>query len=211
MNIPKSWSSDLTWNSVSEKDRMRLTAHADPVDDKYRVNASTVIEETRLLFYTENVKLLRLSDADWKERLFIYFVDDGKDLIRLNGTSAPIHDINARAPILLDEKNILDYVRFFCFFVRGEEGPFLILESLDQPEIQPIANKSDLAMLEQNAYPSRFNGMDGDGNYLVTSMVWYGTEIAAARYKIGPDGIIDIIEDEILLTDLQTQVEAPIY
>ena len=79
--------------------------------------------------------LLELTDAGWQRpglRLCYARLDDGK-LLRLAGRSPPIHELNAAAPIRLTEHNVLDYVRFFGFFVRGEHGPFYVVESADDP------------------------------------------------------------------------------
>lgn len=50
----------------------------------------------------------------------------------LDGQSRPIHAVNALESIALDASNVLDYVRFFLYAMRGERGAFILLESAEQ-------------------------------------------------------------------------------
>ncbi|MGD1916180.1 MAG: hypothetical protein ACFCBV_08335 [Phycisphaerales bacterium] len=70
----------------------------------------------------------------------------------LDGTSPPIHEINARYGLSLFEpddedlseqkqKHVLHYLRFFCEFVHGEGGPFYIIDRDQEVEITPDGQK----------------------------------------------------------------------
>lgn len=168
------------------------------------------MEKTQLPFYADNVQLIRLHDQTWTNHLYIYYLQNRDNLFRLNGTSPPIHEVNANAPIQLNEFNILAYLRFFCFFVRGEEGPFLIFESLNQPEIPDISDAEERAKLEKNAYLARFNGIDADRNFLTAGIVWLGNAVFAAQFKIQPTGMIEMESDEPVLGNLETKIKAPL-
>jgi hypothetical protein len=50
-------------------------------------------------------------------------------IIDLDGTSAPIHELNAAIKLNLEPKDVENYLRFFCAFVWGDEGSFRLLES----------------------------------------------------------------------------------
>lgn len=49
----------------------------------------------------------------------------------LDWTNAPIYKLNESVPIVLDDKTVGFYVRFFFTYVRGRHGRFLIVESVD--------------------------------------------------------------------------------
>ena len=46
-----------------------------------------------------------------------------------------LHDLAASEPLRLSPENVLGYLKFFCFFVRGDEGAFYILEQADDPMV----------------------------------------------------------------------------
>ena len=208
---PKSWSSGLNWLPLTEESREDLSSRVGVINERYVVDEHTVMEAAALSFYPDSLQLIRLKSTEWKkENLHLYYLKNGDNIYRLNGTSPPIHEVNARAPIALNTSNFLDYLRFFCFFVRGEEGPYLILESLDQPEIQEITDATKRARLEKHAYPARLNEIDDEGDAMIAAIVWHGDSVFAARFKIHPDGRVVMIDDEIIDPELAVSVQAPI-
>ncbi len=203
---PKSWSSDLIWKELTGHARDDLIERVNPVDAKYQISESTRMVETQLSFYDDNVKLLLLTDINWGEKIQIYYLVEGDNLYRLNGTSPPIHEINSKAPIKLDEANVLDYLRFFCFFVRGEEGAFLVLESLDQPDIISVNNESVQDALATHAYPARFNKINEKGHFVAGAVIWYSNAIFAAHFEIHKTGMIEMNDDEPIAADLTESI-----
>lgn len=206
----KSWSTDLTWNNLDDQARVDLIDRISTVDGKYRVESGTSISATNLSFYPESVRLLRLCDSAWIGSPTLYYLEDQDNLFRLNGTSPAIHEVNAKAPINLNEGNVLSYLRFFCFFVRGDGGPYLLFESLAASDIPDIPDEDERIKLEKHVYPSKCIGSDEEGNFHAASMIWYGNGIFAAKFKIQPTGMINMEEDEEVLSNLSVKISARI-
>lgn len=56
-------------------------------------------------------------------------LQDGRAPTLLDGFSAPIHALSQRGFLVLDsDDQIKDYIRFFCAFVWGDDGPFVVVE-----------------------------------------------------------------------------------
>ena len=51
-----------------------------------------------------------------------------QDALGLGAATIDVAYTAIESSIKVTDENVLDYLRFFCFFVRGEEGPFLIAE-----------------------------------------------------------------------------------
>ena len=120
----------------------------------------------------------------------------------LTGSSNPIHGANDKAPIELNEDNVLQYVRFFCYFVHGDHGPFTVVENekdlifTDKLPAQMVSKLSD--KLEELELIGRL----ADDHYDVTGTVFYGDAIFAARFDVYPDRQIQMVEDDPVITDL---------
>ncbi len=64
--------------------------------------------------------------------------------IQLNGNSSPFHELNSKGGIDLgNEQKVKEYLRLFCSYVWGDEGPFVLIENPDQ------LRSEDNAQLEQ--------------------------------------------------------------
>ena len=200
------------WQAVSIEETEQICSRLDPVYGKYIIDAKTTeILYSHLPWY-ENVRLLRLKDPDWApDSLYIYFLHNTEkdEYHGLNGTSPPIHEVNENAPVLLNKDNVLGYLRFFCFFVRGEEGPFLVAEGPDDPLV-PKGDASYRKIMQNILRPATFEGMDDDGKFLCDATIYYSNAVFIANFAVQPGGMCEMLDDEPLEADLALRVVAPV-
>jgi len=132
----------------------------------------------------------------------------GDALFRLNGTSSPIHEVNGKEMPLIEERTVLHYLNFFCFFVRGEEGPFLIV---DRPENGFIPDLGDRSSDIANTFrPPRVWGKNEQGFWLVSGLVYYSNAVFLADFIVQPGGMIEMVCDTDIVADLPARVDAPL-
>ena len=219
----KSWDSKLPWFDLERKERNDLINNLIKnnlirpdgfIDNRYQIAETTQIMNSELSFYKKGIHLIRIKDSAWKPtNPEIYYLSLNDQLYRLNGTSPPIHDVNSEAGredlFSLTQDNALDYLRFFCFFVRGDEGPFLIFESVDQREIPADLTEEDRAKIAKFAHPS-WHSVSKDGDFYAAAMVYYSNAIFAARFKIMHSGIIEMLNDIPVVANLSARVNRPI-
>ncbi len=199
------------WNSVSGDELKGFLGQVNPIDGKYKCSEASTLVEWRALPFYEKVVLIRIRDDNWAPgNLVLYYLADQGQLFRLNGTSPPIHEVNANAPIKLNEYIILDYLRFFCFFVRGEEGPFLIAESMDDPYLPKNMDEKTKAVIEGSIRPAAYDGKNEKGHHLANAVVFYSNAMFIAHFSIQETGLIEMLDDELLAGDLPTKIDAPI-
>jgi ankyrin repeat protein len=164
-----------------------------------------------LPFY-KRVRLLRVRDRGWAHpRRALFYLKAGDDLSRLDGTSPPIHLINTNAPVRLDARYVTDYLRFFSFFVRGERGPFYILESLDDQALAPMPEETRELVLKPLIRPARPTGMNESGYFLLEAVVAYSNALFVAHFAVQPNGMVEMLDDDGVVSDLPVAViDAPI-
>lgn len=202
---------DDQWNDVGGEELQGFLEQINPIDGKYKVSGETTQVAWRALPFYEQVVLVRVKDTSWPSRkLTIYYLTMEGNLYRLNGTSPPIHEVNAAAPVKITEENVLDYLRFFCFFVRGEEGPFLIAEDLQNPDLPQELDPQSRAILEGTVRPASFEGMNELGHFLCEGVVFYSNALFIAHFGVQPGGMIEMLDDDPIAADLAVRVDAPI-
>ena len=126
--------------------------------------------------------------------------------LRLDGTSPPIHRTNAQVGIRLDDGNVADYLRFFCFFVRGDDGPFLIVESMDQPEIPKGLTTKERRRLRRHLRPLVLWGRNDDGRFRLTGDVYYSNAVFLADFLVDPGGVVDMVSELGLVFALSQKI-----
>ena len=202
---------DQNWNPVTGEELDGFLEQITPIDGKQKTASATTKVAWRPLPFYERVVLIRVQDSGWTPRkLVIYYLTMDGNLFRLNGTSPPIHEVNATAPIHLNEDNILDYLKFFCFFVRGEEGPFLIAEDMNNPDLPQNMDEKTRAVVAGTIRAATYEGKNQQGSYLCDGVVFYSNALFIANFSVQPGGMIEMLDDEPIAADLPVKVDSPI-
>lgn len=202
---------DNNWNEVHGDELAGFLEQINPIDGKYRTSPSSTQVAWRMLPFYDTVALIRVKDPNWvNKKMTIYYLTDQGNLFRLNGTSPPIHEVNAKAPVKINPDNVLDYLRFFCFFVRGDEGPFYISEDMSDPNMPTDMDATTRSVIEGTIRPASFEGMSEQGYYLCDAVVFYSNALFIANFAVQPSGMIEMLSDEPIAGDLTAKVEQPI-
>jgi len=202
---------DDNWTPVEGDELTGFLEQIDPIDGKHKVAAASTKVSWRMLPFYENVALIQVQDPNWvNKKLTIYYLTDQGNLFRLNGTSPPIHEVNAKAPIKVTEENVLEYLKFFCFFVRGEEGPFYIAEDMSDPNMPADMDANTKSVVEGTIRPASFEGMNDQGHYLCDAVVFYSNALFIANFAVQPSGMIEMLDDEPIAADLPVKIDVPV-
>ncbi len=202
---------DNQWNAVQGDELAGFLEQINPIDGKHRVAAESTKVDWRTLPFYDQVALIRVKEPSWSnQKMYVYYLTDQGNLFRLNGTSPPIHEVNAKAPIKVNEQNVLDYLRFFCFFVRGEEGPFYVAESMEDPNMPKEMDDTTRSVIEGTIRPASFEGVNDQGHFLCDAVVFYSNALFIANFAVQPTGMIEMLDDEPIAADLPVKVETPV-
>ena len=126
------------------------------------------------------------------------------DTYWLDGQARPIHVVNALESLELTESTVLDYVRYFLFAMRGDQGPFVLIESPDEItaiDAAATANEADPASLESIRglwVPLRLEGRTQDDRFAVQATVAYADGLYASTFAVQTDGEIEMRDDRPL-------------
>ena len=193
--------------SVSSSKRVNLLKKLVESDKISNLNEKEVsINEYELSFYT-GIKLLEIKSPNWPKYTRLCFLSDMQNFWRLNGTSPPIHEVNATKKISITDNNVLEYLAFFCFFVRGEDGPFFIFDRIDNTFIPDL---EQIDLIEDAYRPPQIWGKDADGNWRISAMVYYNNAIFNADFVVQKSGMIEMKEDRMIIKDLEEKINAPL-
>lgn len=202
---------DNNWTPVEGEELAGFLEKVNPIGGKYKVSVATTKVDYRMLPFYDQVAMIRIKDPAWTpSNLYLYYLTDQGNLYWLNGTSPPIHEINAKAPVKITDDNVIEYLKFFCFFVRGEEGPFLIAESMEDPYIPKNVDERTRSVIEGTIRPASYEGKNDKGFFLCDAVVFYSNALFIANFAVQPGGMIEMLDDEPIAADLSVKVNAPV-
>jgi hypothetical protein len=202
---------DNNWIPVEGDELTGFLDQVNPIGGKYKVSAATTKVDYRMLPFYDQVAMIRVKDPAWTPKnLYIYYLTDQGNLYWLNGTSPPIHEVNAKAPVKITDDNVLEYLKFFCFFVRGEEGPFLIAETMNDPYIPKNIDDKTRSVIEGTIRAASYEGKNEKGQFMCDAVVYYSNALFIANFAVQPGGMIEMLDDEPIAADLSVKVDAPV-
>ena len=202
---------DDKWTQVTGDELDGFLAQVGTIDGRHNTSSSSTEVSWRPLPFYEQVVLIRLRDENWDpQHLQIFYLANQGQLTRLDGTSPPIHMVNAESPVKITDDNVLDYMRFFCYFVRGEEGPFLIAENIDDPAMPKNLDDSTTKVIEGVLRDASYEGKDDNNYWLCDAVVFYDDALFLANFAVQPSGMIEMLEDHDLVNDLGVRVDSPV-
>ncbi|MEY4509879.1 MAG: hypothetical protein RLZZ450_2001 [Pseudomonadota bacterium] len=148
-----------------------------------------------LSFYREHVLVqLELARDDRLFRVFALSASEPKSVRWLDGSLTPLHDANESEVLSLSARTLLDYVRFFLFFLRAEEGAFTLLEAGEELK-SSVLEAGELAALR--AHVKRLEE-PRDGALSVQAVLAYGGGLFSARLVVSAQGRVEMTDDERL-------------
>lgn len=201
------------WQKVPGPQLEPFLKLVNPIQGKHAVRPeSGDVAWCQLPFYG-SIALVRVSDNAWAPNTgpFWFLAKQGK-MFLLDGTSAPIHEANEAGPVKVTEENALDYLRFFCYFVHGDEGPFLIVEDINHPAIdQAKLQDATRKVIEGALRPAAFEGKTKEGALESSALVLYGNALFSARFSMTQNGMIEMVDDEPIAADLPVKKIKPNY
>ncbi len=177
-----------------------------------------IIRQRTLPFYP-GTRLLIMRGADWvPPNLFIYALQKNDKIHLLNGKSPAIHAFNATENLELTPDTIVAYLKFFCFFVRGEEGAFYLIDHLGASYLPNGLRKGTTAEAFneiQSDFESRYQsprtfGRSPDGKWRCSGTIMYSNAIFVADFLIQSGGMVEMLNDTPVLADLPSKIFAPI-
>ena len=137
------------------------------------------------------------------------FMLRGETTAWLDGSSNVIHKTNAREQINITQTDVaICYLHFFCSFVYGDFGPFLLLENVGGIQIpnQLEARAREHAERTLTALRSVITPItqieDTPEGLLFAVSIYYGDTVFICKMKVHTSGMVEMLEDEPIVTDV---------
>jgi len=190
------------------------------LNNKFKAFQDTLFKATQINwrsipFYNndkaKNLQIMRLrkSAKDLNPLYFLFDPQEPEDLIYLDGTSPPIYKANEVQGLNITKENLIQYLYFFCIFVHGGEGPFLIVNKLQYPFFK--SNTDLKTQIKAHKFPVQFIEENEQGHFLLEAPVLYANSFFKATFLVHKTGMIEMLEDEPIGTLREGCQYQPIY
>ena len=163
----------------------------------------TTILAVDVPFYAE-YRFLSVADHATNPPLqrFVFQKNDTHDFTVIDWTYKTIYDLNKVAPIALDDKNVLEYVRFFFAHVKGRHGRFIICESADNVQWKDEPPEEVRKKLNKTMQPLEIKEKRKDGVYAIKAFMMLKDALFNVDIYVEPNGRVTMSDHEIMIEDV---------
>jgi len=173
------------------------------IDDIGVISAQSSSVQTQPLPWWPGRDLIIARDLAWNGTMAVWIRDTR--LHRLTA-SAAIHAMNAAVKPTLTPDQALEYLGFFCTFVHGEDGPFLILSSGENPLLPSGLDTTKIAGFLR---PPSVLKTDDKGHH-IEAFVYYAGSLFLSNFIVAPSGMCEMIEDEPVVPEAGEKLLIPL-
>lgn len=164
----------------------------------------TALRQAELICYP-GFRLIDIQLTDREQRtLLVTALVSKTGAILLDGTSQRLHFLNSAALNINTERAREEYLRVFCAFIRGEEGPFQIITAADQiPFIDPN-DRSKLAEAAEALAPPKPIDLEPAraDQWGLSAAILYSNALFTADFAVLPGGMVEMLNDDPIAANL---------
>ncbi len=165
----------------------------------------TTILAIDIPFYPEH-RFLNVADHKTHPPLQRYLVQNKttKEFVIIDWRYQTIYNLNTSAKIALNDKNVLDYVRFFFEYVKGRHGRFKICESADHiswKDEPPAQVKKSLNDALQPLTLSK-DKREKDKAYVINAFMMLKDTLFKTEITVTPQGKVTMGDHDILIEEI---------
>lgn len=196
------------WQKLDPEKTARIFAEINPKLEPVAFNAQdSTIRTCRLAFYKDHL-LLELTDLSAVPAARKYVLYQPGDVNVINWTNQAIYETNEKAPIRLDERTVVDYVKFFFNYVRGRHGRFLIVEAIDDIRWQIEPPLQGRKVMQEMLSPVRLLDRDDTGAFNLEAFMVFKDSLFKTRVHVQADGIISMSDEELKIEGMPVLQDA---
>lgn len=194
------------WRTLTRNEKEKLLAHhvSDRSLTAYDAEHVYFARKLALPFYQDGYLLeLEVHEPEKAPRLITILSATGHSFPMV-GSSPAIHEANAKAPLkLTSHEDVAAYLRFFTSYISGEEGSFVLVESVDEISWLEGASREEIASAETILRPvAIWKVSDSDSNWRASATVQYSNALFHALFSVQPRGMVEMLDDQPLKADL---------
>lgn len=202
-----------TWEKLGANEAMEILSVINPFIDPVPFNPETTTVRCQYLGFYDAYAFYELTDLSTipSARKYALAKVAGKeksDVKVITWTNQPIYEANEKAPIRIDDKNIVDYVKFFFNYVRGRHGRFVIVETVDDIRWQIEPPLQGRKVMQEMLFPVGVTSKDEDGAWILDACMIFKDSLFRTKIHVRPDGLVALSDEELKIEGMPVVSDA---
>lgn len=196
------------WQKQDSEKAARILAEVNPHLEPVPFSQESTSVRTMSLPFYKGYVLAELTDLSAIPAARKYAIYKPGDVNVINWTNQAIYETNEKAPVQLDTRNILDYVKFFFSYVRGRHGRFSIIETIDDIKWQVEPPLQGRKVMQDMLHPLTVIGQDPDGTINLEAYMVFKDSLFKTKIHVKKDGLVSMSDEELKIEGMPVLQDA---
>ncbi|MEM6810903.1 MAG: hypothetical protein AAF549_00370 [Pseudomonadota bacterium] len=123
------------------------------------------------------------------------------NLTLLDGTNVPIYKLNESVPVRIDQHTVTYYIQFFFLYVRGEQGIFDVIQSVEDIKWFEAPAPAGKVALSKMIEPLQIREAKPEA-ITVKANIIFKDSLFESDITVQSNGLVTLSNQEILVEDL---------
>ncbi len=180
----------MIWHRLDRDKTVSMINRVKSVGDFVLFSPQTSEAKALKLPFYESFLLYRLTNFSSLPTFSMDFLSDGENYFYMDGSDAPIMNINQKAGLNLTADTVIAYLNFYYCFVRLPEGEIILLKSPEEAAIIDLYDEERREDFSAIPTPLSIDAVNGTGTFKVTAPVLYDGSPMEALITVTKDGVV---------------------
>lgn len=193
------------WQKLDAEKAARILSDVNPHLEPVPFSLGDTTVRTQKLPFYKDYEFAELTDLSAVPAARKYALYKPGDVNVITWTNQTIYEVNEKAPIALDEKTVVAYVKFFFNYVRGRHGRFLIIESIDDIRWQIEPPLQGRKVMQEMLEPVTVLSRDDEGTFHLEAFMVFKDSLFKTQIHVRGDGLVSMSEEELKIEGMPVQ------
>lgn len=190
------------WQKLDPERAARVLSDINPFIQPVPFSAESAAVRAYPLSFYRGYEIVELTDLSAVPAARKYALYKSGEVSVVDWTNAPIYAVNKVAPIILNERSVIDYVKFFFSYVRGRHGRFMIIEAVDDIRWQVEPPPQGRKVMQDILSPVSLIAHEGDDAFTLEACVLFKDSLFKTRIHVREDGFVGMSDEELKIESM---------
>ena len=190
------------WQKLDSEKTVQMLDEINPYLDPVQFDPDAVTIRSQKLSFYKDYMFFELTDLSAIPGARKYAICKPGEVNVINWTNHIIYEINEKAPIFLNKKSVVNYVRFFFNYIRGRHGRFLIVETIDDVRWQIDPPVQGRKVMQEMLEPMTLIDQDQDGVFNLEAFMIFKDSLFKTKIQVKSDGFVSMFDEDLKIEDM---------
>lgn len=190
----------MNWQRLDRKTTQQVIESVKSSSDPGLLSASTSEAKCARLPFYKTYLLYSITNYASLPSFTFEYLGDGTFFQYLDGTADPIHTVNDKGALSLNEQSVLGYLDFYFGHVTADDGDiFIVQDPYNMPFVESLDEASHDAIIKNHKVAEVTLDADS-GSFGVNASLFYDGVLNWAQIEVSRKGRVKILAQTMMVS-----------